>query len=57
MFFDTSKHNEFIPQLFDSRSLAKENIFVWHGHNYALEAVRLMGLEESGGVIRIGQFL
>ena len=27
MFFDTSKHNEFIPQLFDSRSLAKENIF------------------------------
>ena len=26
-FFDTSKHNEFIPQLFDSRSLAKENIF------------------------------
>ena len=31
MFFDTSKHNEFIPQLFDSRSLAKENIFknIW----------------------------
>ena len=27
MFFDTSKHNEFIPQLFDSRSLVKENIF------------------------------
>ena len=34
--------------------LAAENIFVWHGHNYALEAVRLMGLEESGGVVRIG---
>ena len=34
--------------------LAAQNIFVWHGHNYALEAVRLMGLEESGGVVRIG---
>ena len=34
--------------------LAAENIFVWHGHNYALEAVRLMGLEESSGVVRIG---
>ena len=34
--------------------LAAENIFVWHGHNYALEAIRLMGLEESGGVVRIG---
>ena len=34
--------------------LANENIFVWHGHNYALEAIRLMGIEESGGVIRIG---
>ncbi|MBL4825798.1 MAG: cysteine desulfurase-like protein [SAR324 cluster bacterium] len=37
-----------------TRKLAAENIFVWHGHNYALEAVRLMGLEESGGVVRIG---
>ena len=34
--------------------LAAENIFVWHGHNYALEAVRLLGIEESGGVVRIG---
>ena len=34
--------------------LAAENIFVWHGHNYALEAVRLMGIEEAGGVVRIG---
>ena len=37
-----------------ARELASENIFVWHGHNYALEAIRLMGLEESGGVVRIG---
>ena len=34
--------------------LSAENIFVWHGHNYALEAVRLMGIEEAGGVVRIG---
>ena len=27
MFFDSNKQNEFIPQLFDSRSLAKENLF------------------------------
>ena len=33
--------------------LANENIFVWHGHNYALEAIRLMGIKESGGVIII----
>ena len=37
-----------------STKLAKENIFVWDGHNYALETIRLMGLEEFGGVIRIG---
>ncbi|MBT3215453.1 MAG: cysteine desulfurase-like protein [Deltaproteobacteria bacterium] len=34
--------------------LAAENIFVWDGHNYALEAVRLLGIEEAGGVVRIG---
>ena len=34
--------------------LAEENIFIWHGHNYALEAIRMMELEESGGVVRIG---
>ena len=34
--------------------LSAENIFVWDGHNYALEAVRLLGIEESGGVVRIG---
>jgi len=37
-----------------ANKLAAENIYVWHGHNYALEAIRQMGLEESGGVVRIG---
>jgi len=34
--------------------LATENIYVWHGHNYALEAIRQLGLEDSGGVVRVG---
>ncbi len=37
-----------------AEALAGKNIFVWDGHNYALEAVRRLGLEESGGVVRIG---
>ena len=37
-----------------AQKLADENIFVWHGHNYALEAIRLIGIEDSGGVVRIG---
>ena len=37
-----------------AQKLADENIFVWHGHNYALEVVRLMGIEDLGGVVRIG---
>ncbi len=34
--------------------LAKRNIFVWSGHNYAIEAARSLGLLETGGVLRIG---
>jgi len=37
-----------------AQKLADENIFVWHGHNYALEVVRQMGIEDFGGVVRIG---
>jgi selenocysteine lyase/cysteine desulfurase len=37
-----------------ARALAADNIFVWDGHNYALELVRRLGLEERGGVVRIG---
>jgi cysteine desulfurase family protein (TIGR01976 family) len=37
-----------------ARSLAGDNIFVWSGHNYALEPINRMGLMEQGGVIRIG---
>ena len=27
---------------------------MWSGHNYALEAVRQLGIEEATGVVRIG---
>jgi cysteine desulfurase family protein (TIGR01976 family) len=34
--------------------LATENIFVWSGHNFALEVVRSLGIDEDQGVVRIG---
>ncbi len=34
--------------------LAKQNIFVWSGHNYAVEAAKALGIYESGGVVRVG---
>lgn len=34
--------------------LASRNIFVWSGHNYALEIVRQLGIPENEGVLRIG---
>jgi cysteine desulfurase family protein (TIGR01976 family) len=37
-----------------AQALAKDNIFVWSGHNYAVEPVTRMGLMESGGVLRVG---
>jgi len=37
-----------------ARSLARENVFVWSGHNYAVEPVKRLGLMEKGGVLRVG---
>jgi cysteine desulfurase family protein (TIGR01976 family) len=37
-----------------ARHFAGENMFVWSGHNYALEPIRAMGLEKKGGVLRVG---
>ncbi len=34
--------------------LAKHDIFVWDGHNYAIEPVTEMGLMDKGGVVRVG---
>jgi len=37
-----------------ARRLAEENIFVWDGHYYAVEVIRHLGLEEKGGMLRVG---
>jgi selenocysteine lyase/cysteine desulfurase len=37
-----------------SAAFAREGIFVWDGHNYALEVITHLGLLESGGVLRVG---
>ncbi|MCC7048338.1 MAG: cysteine desulfurase-like protein [Alphaproteobacteria bacterium] len=37
-----------------AKALGKQGICVWSGHNYALEVVRHLGVEEEAGVVRIG---
>lgn len=37
-----------------AQAFAVDNIFVWSGHNYAIEPVSRMGLMEKGGVLRVG---
>jgi cysteine desulfurase family protein (TIGR01976 family) len=37
-----------------AKAFARENMFVWSGHNYAIEPVARMGLMEKGGVLRVG---
>jgi len=37
-----------------AKSLAMQNIFVWSGHNYAIEVAKALGIYESGGAVRIG---
>ena len=37
-----------------AQGFARDNIFVWSGHNYAIEPVSRMGLMDKGGVLRVG---
>lgn len=37
-----------------ARRLAAAGVFVWSGHNYALEPVGRAGLLDDGGVVRVG---
>jgi cysteine desulfurase family protein (TIGR01976 family) len=46
-------HDKTAPELI-AQGLARENIFVWDGHFYAVEAARTLGLYDSGGALRIG---
>ena len=36
------------------KKLAEENICAWSGHFYAIKASEVLGLEEKGGVTRMG---
>jgi selenocysteine lyase/cysteine desulfurase len=37
-----------------AEKLDKENIYVWDGNYYALAVTERLGLEESGGMVRVG---
>jgi len=37
-----------------AEGLAKKNIFVWSGHNYAVEVAKTLGIYETGGAVRVG---
>src|SRR5690606_23017606 len=37
-----------------ARALGERHIFVWHGHNYAVEAAVALGIYDSGGAVRVG---
>jgi cysteine desulfurase family protein (TIGR01976 family) len=37
-----------------AEEFARKNMFVWSGHNYAIEPVGRMGLLDKGGVLRVG---
>jgi cysteine desulfurase family protein (TIGR01976 family) len=46
-------HSSLAPDEIAS-ALADRSIFVWSGHNYAVEAAQALGILESGGAVRIG---
>ena len=46
-------HDRVSPALV-AEHLARAGICVWSGHNYALEVVRHLGIDEETGVVRIG---
>jgi cysteine desulfurase family protein (TIGR01976 family) len=43
-----------IPPRRIAEALAKENIYVWDGHYYAINVTERLGVEESGGMLRVG---
>jgi cysteine desulfurase family protein (TIGR01976 family) len=46
-------HDKIAPAAI-AEALAQRNIFVWNGHNYAVEAAKLLGIYDSGGAVRVG---
>ena len=46
--------NSYVKDLQVAEELDEANIFVWDGNYYALEVTKRLGLEESGGMVRVG---
>ena len=43
-----------VPSAAIAQALAGRNIFVWSGHNYAIEVAKTLGIYETGGAVRVG---
>ena len=43
-----------IPPLELAKKLAEENIYTWDGNYYAINITERLGLEQSGGMLRVG---
>jgi cysteine desulfurase family protein (TIGR01976 family) len=43
-----------VPPNEAARRLGEREIAVWHGNYYALEVMKRLGLEDSGGAVRVG---
>lgn len=43
-----------VPSSKIAEALSQRNIFVWSGHNYAVEAARALGIYDSGSGVRVG---
>ncbi|KXK13180.1 MAG: cysteine desulfurase, partial [Chloroflexi bacterium OLB14] len=37
-----------------AEKLAKENIYVWDGNYYAINVTERLGIEDQGGMVRVG---
>jgi selenocysteine lyase/cysteine desulfurase len=37
-----------------AEQLAAQNIYVWDGNYYAISVTERLGLEETGGMVRVG---
>lgn len=46
-------HTKHRPEVI-AQALTAQNIFLWSGHNYAIEPATALGLMEAGGVVRVG---
>ena len=46
-------HENIAPHVI-AAALAEKNIFVWSGHNYAVEVAKTLGIYDSGGAVRVG---